>query len=146
MNKELVLVFTILIFHQALLGNARHANFGTRALNSRIFMDRMYPVEQIYVEHHVDHHVHIIPCQITCKSVFCEVSTGKIMGSCFLPPYTTTCSGLPPGCGSCVEACGFKANIVPNSNPPPTFITVANAYPVYPGIPWLGMKLEKKFV
>ena len=77
MNKELVLVFTILIFHQALLGNARHANFGTRALNSRIFMDRMYPVEQIYVEHHVDHHVHIIPCQITCNQPFAKFQLEK---------------------------------------------------------------------
>ena len=54
------------------------------------------------------------------------------MGSCFLPPFTTTCSGLPPGCGSCVEACGFKVNLVPNSNPPHTIITVANAYPARP--------------
>ena len=27
------------------------------------------------------------------------------MGSCFLPPYETTCSGLPSGCGSCVSQC-----------------------------------------
>ena len=34
----------------------------------------------------------------------CEVTKEK-MGSCFLPPYETSCSGLPEGCGSCVSQC-----------------------------------------
>ena len=27
------------------------------------------------------------------------------MGSCFLPPFSGTCSGIPSGCGSCVSQC-----------------------------------------
>ena len=48
-------------------------------------------------------------CSVECKSISCEVSKGSgakaAMGSCFLPPYQTTCSGLPSGCASCVSQC-----------------------------------------
>ena len=27
------------------------------------------------------------------------------MGSCFLPPFNGGCSGLPSGCGSCIDEC-----------------------------------------
>ena len=48
-------------------------------------------------------------CSVECKSISCEVSKGRgakaAMGSCFLPPYQTSCSGIPSGCGSCVSQC-----------------------------------------
>ena len=51
----------------------------------------------------------IIPINYFALSLFfsCEVrSEGSAkMGSCFLPPYETSCSGLPSGCGSCVSQC-----------------------------------------
>ena len=30
------------------------------------------------------------------------------MGSCFLPPFEGGCSGLPKGCGSCIDECSSK--------------------------------------
>ena len=51
-------------------------------------------------------------CSVECKSISCEVSKGSgakaAMGSCFLPPYQTTCSGLPSGCVSCVSQCSNR--------------------------------------
>ena len=35
----------------------------------------------------------------------CQVRKGLTMGSCFLPPFSGTCSGIPSGCGSCVSQC-----------------------------------------
>jgi len=51
-------------------------------------------------------------CQVTCKKSSCQVRTGGTMGSCFLPPFKSTCSGLPSGCGSCVNEC--KNKVQPN--------------------------------
>ena len=75
---------------------------------------------QNQVDQHIHYHSKIIidpkypQCKITCKSSFCEVTRGEmqeeVTGSCFLPPYRTSCGGLPQGCESCVEACGFKDN------------------------------------
>ena len=47
-------------------------------------------------------------CQVTCLQNSCQVRTGGTMGSCFLPPFPTKCSGLPSGCGSCVKECSKK--------------------------------------
>ena len=35
----------------------------------------------------------------------CQVRKGLTMGSCFLPPFSGTFSGIPSGCGSCVSQC-----------------------------------------
>ena len=40
------------------------------------------------------------------------------MGSCFLPPFPTSCSGIPFGCGSCVKECSHGNRYSPS--PPPT--------------------------
>ena len=88
-----------------------------------------------YLDYQVDQHIQYRPkiiidpkypqCKITCKSSFCEVTRGEmqeeVTGSCFFPPYKTSCAGLPPGCESCVEACGFKDStkiILPHLNLP----------------------------
>ena len=42
---------------------------------------------------------------MTCKEESCSVRTGGTLGSCFLPPFPSHCSGLPVGCGSCVNEC-----------------------------------------
>ena len=47
-------------------------------------------------------------CQVTCLDSSCQVRTGGTMGSCFLPPFPTKCSGLPSGCGSCVYECSRR--------------------------------------
>ena len=47
-------------------------------------------------------------CQVTCLENSCEVRTGGTMGSCFLPPFEGGCSGLPKGCGSCIDECSSK--------------------------------------
>jgi len=48
-------------------------------------------------------------CQVDCKKSSCTVSDGRgTLGSCFLPPFPTKCSGLPSGCGSCVNQCSKK--------------------------------------
>ena len=59
MNKEFI--FIICVFYQALLSNARpQPGFGTRALNDRIVMDRMYHGDYpVHVDYHVDHPVHV---------------------------------------------------------------------------------------
>ena len=44
-------------------------------------------------------------CKVTCLDSSCQVRTGGTMGSCFLPPFPTKCSGLPSGCRSCVNEC-----------------------------------------
>ena len=49
-------------------------------------------------------------CQVTFKQNSCQVISGLTMGSCFLPPFQTSCSGLPPGCGSCVDECIQKGH------------------------------------
>ena len=59
MNKEFI--FITFVFYQALLSNARpQPGFGTRALNDRIVMDRMYHGDHpVHVDYHVDHPVHV---------------------------------------------------------------------------------------
>ena len=47
-------------------------------------------------------------CQVTCLANSCQVRTGGTMGSCFLPPFPTRYSGLPSGCGSCVNECSRR--------------------------------------
>ena len=45
------------------------------------------------------------------------------MGSCFLPPYETSCSGLPEGCGSCVSQCSNG-----QTSSSPSSLTIINNY------------------
>ena len=45
---------------------------------------------------------------MTCLEYSCEVRTAGTMGSCFLPPFEGGCSGLPKGCGSCIDECSSK--------------------------------------
>ena len=57
----------------------------------------------------------------------CEVSKGSgakaVMGSCFLPPYQTSCSGIPSGCGSCVSQCSNGQSSSSSSS-----LTIINNY------------------
>merc|ERR1711988_348389 len=55
-------------------------------------------------------------CQVTCLQSSCQVRTGGTMGSCFLPPFPTKCSGLPSGCGSCVNECSKNQGGSSSSN------------------------------
>ena len=59
MNKKFI--FITCVFYQALLSNARpQPGFGTRALNDRLFADRMHHGDHpVYVDYHVDHPVHV---------------------------------------------------------------------------------------
>ena len=53
----------------------------------------------------------------------CQVRKGLTMGSCFLPPYQTSCSGLPSGCGSCVSQCSNRQSSSSSSS-----LTIINNY------------------
>ena len=44
-------------------------------------------------------------CEVSCLKTSCKVRTGLTQGACFLPPFPSKCTGLPPGCGSCVNEC-----------------------------------------
>ena len=44
-------------------------------------------------------------CEVSCLKTSCKVRTGGTQGACFLPPFPSKCSGLPSGCGSCVNEC-----------------------------------------
>merc|ERR1712038_65152 len=58
--------------------------------------------------------------QVTCLQSSCQVRTGGTMGSCFLPPFPTKCSGLPSGCGSCVNECSKIKDAGTVSTPRPS--------------------------
>jgi len=92
-----------------------------------------HQIDQGHVYHHQPKTIvdpKIPQCKITCRLTFCEVTTFQATGSCFYPPYKTTCGGLPTGCGSCVEACGFKDNtkeIISVSSPSKTIVDPKNS-------------------
>jgi len=98
-------IISIFVVVQVIIGNAQFAY-------NPYHMD--FQVDQGHVYHHYQPKTIVDPknpqCKITCRPFFCEVTTHEATGSCFYPPYKTTCGGLPTGCGSCVEACGFKDN------------------------------------
>ena len=108
-----IFVVVLWIFNQVTIGNAQYAY---NPYHMAHYVD--FQVDQGHVYHHYQPKTIVDPknplCKITCRSMFCEVTKGEmqgqITGSCFFPPFLTTCGGLPRGCGSCVEACGFKDN------------------------------------
>ena len=106
-------VIPIFVVVQVIIGNAQYAY---NPYHMDPYVD--FLIDQGHVYHHYQPKTIVDPknplCKITCRSMFCEVTKGEmqgqITGSCFFPPFLTTCGGLPRGCGSCVEACGFKDN------------------------------------
>ena len=106
-------VIPIFVVVQVIIGNAQYAY---NPYHMDPYVD--FLIDQGHDYHHYQPKTIVDPknplCKITCRSMFCEVTKGEmqgqITGSCFFPPFLTTCGGLPRGCGSCVEACGFKDN------------------------------------
>ena len=126
-------VIPIFVVVQVIIGNAQYAY---NPYHMDPYVD--FLIDQGHVYHHYQPKTIVDPknplCKITCRSMFCEVTKGEmqgqITGSCFFPPFLTTCGGLPKGCGSCVEACGFKDNtkeIVSVSSPSTTIVDPKNS-------------------
>ena len=125
-------IIPIFVVVQVIIGNAQYAY---KPYHMDHYVD-FHQIDQGHVYHHYQPKTIVDPknpqCKITCRPFFCEVTTHEATGSCFYPPYKTTCGGLPTGCGSCVEACGFKDNtkeISSVSTPSTISINTENFYP-----------------